>query len=98
MLKYDVTIDGHRVMALIDQFGQQLSRLYIDGEFCDIYDPFNYNPWKDDELWRGFHSPTWKTILVVHSSGKMESQYSLSFKYDPAETLCMTVYSVTGRS
>jgi hypothetical protein len=39
MVKYMVTIEGHRVVALIDQFGLELSRLYIDGEFCDIYDP-----------------------------------------------------------
>ena len=63
MLKYVVTIEGHRVVALIDQFGPELSRLYIDGEFCDIYDPNDFNPWKDDELWPGFFSPMWKTIL-----------------------------------
>ena len=44
MLKYAVTIEGHRVVALIDQFGLELSHFYIDGEFCDIYDPFIYNP------------------------------------------------------
>jgi hypothetical protein len=37
MLKYVVTIEGHQVVALIDQFGLELSRLYIDEEFCDIY-------------------------------------------------------------
>ena len=63
MLKYVVTIEGHQVVALIDQFGHQLSQLYIDEEFCDIYDPFISNPWKDDELGPGFWSPQWKTIL-----------------------------------
>jgi hypothetical protein len=63
MLKYVVTIEGHRVEALIDQFGFELSRFYIDGEFCDTYDPNTYNPWKDDELWPGLCSPEWKTIL-----------------------------------
>jgi hypothetical protein len=63
MVKYVVTIEGHQVVALIDQFGFERSRLYIDGEFCDIYDPFIYNPWKDDPLWPGLCSPTWKTIL-----------------------------------
>ena len=64
MAKYVVTIEGHRVAALIDQFGFELSRLYIDGEFCDTYDPFVLNPWKgDNDLWNGFYSPTWKTIL-----------------------------------
>jgi hypothetical protein len=63
MIKYEVTIEGHRVVALIDQFGRELSRLYIDEEFCDIYDPNVSNPWKDDELGPGFWSPQWKTIL-----------------------------------
>ena len=31
MLKYDVTIEGHKVVALIDQFGRELSRLYKIG-------------------------------------------------------------------
>ena len=39
VLRYEATIEGHRVVALIDQFGLELSRLYIDREFCDIYDP-----------------------------------------------------------
>jgi hypothetical protein len=64
MLKYELTIEGHRVVALIDQFGCELSRLYIDREFCDIYDPLIINPWKgEDEVAHGFFSPTWKSIL-----------------------------------
>jgi hypothetical protein len=64
MIEYVVTIEGHQVVALIDQFGFELSRLYIDGEFCDIYDPNVFNPWKEDNpLWPGFYSPKWKTIL-----------------------------------
>jgi hypothetical protein len=64
MIEYVVTIEGHRVVALIDQFGLELSRLYIDGEFCDIYDPSIINPWKgENDIWNGFWSPKWKTIL-----------------------------------
>jgi hypothetical protein len=74
MIEYVVTIEGHRVVALIDQFGRELSRFYIDGELCDTYDPNVFNPWKDDELWRGFHSPgTWKTILrgpIIREDGE----------------------------
>jgi hypothetical protein len=69
-----VTIEGHRVVALIDQFGVELSRLYIDGEFCDTYDANAYNPWKDDELWPGIWSPEWKTILrgpIVRRDGEI---------------------------
>jgi hypothetical protein len=73
-LKYEVTIEGHQVVALIDPFGRELSRLYIDEEFCDVYDPNAYNPWKDDGLWRGFHSPgSWKTILrgpIIRADGE----------------------------
>jgi hypothetical protein len=53
MFEYIVTIEGHRIVALIDQFGVELSRFYIDGELCDTYDADNFNPWKDDELWPG---------------------------------------------
>jgi hypothetical protein len=64
MIEYVVTIEGHQVVALIDQHGFEVSRFYIDGEFCDIYDPSLCNPWKEDTLaWHGFCSPTWKTIL-----------------------------------
>ena len=64
MIEYVVTIEGHQVVALIDQFGFEPSRVYIDGEFCDIYDPSIINPWKgDNDLWNGFWSPKWKTIL-----------------------------------
>ena len=65
MLKYVVTIEGHQVVALIDQFGRELSRLYIDRKFCDIYNPNAYNPWKDDPLWHGFHSPK----AIAHGAG-----------------------------
>jgi hypothetical protein len=73
MLKYFVTIEGHRVEALIDQFGFELCRFYIDEEFCDTYDPNIYNPWKDDELWPGLYSPKWKTILrgpIIREDGE----------------------------
>jgi hypothetical protein len=73
MFTYVVTIEGHRVVALIDQFGVELSRFYIDGEFCDTYDPNVVNPWKDDELCHGFWSPTWKTILrgpIIRADGE----------------------------
>jgi len=37
MFEYIVTIEAHRIVALIDQFGVELSRFYIDGELCDTY-------------------------------------------------------------
>jgi hypothetical protein len=73
MLKYVVTIEGHRVEALIDQFGFELSRFSIDGECCDTYDAKAYNPWKDDVLWPGLCSPRWKTILrgpIIREDGE----------------------------
>lgn len=72
MFEYIVTIESHRIVALIEQFGLDLCRFYIDGVLCDTYDADNFNPWKDDELWPGLCSPRWKTILrgpIIRADG-----------------------------
>jgi hypothetical protein len=72
MFEYVVTIEGHRVVVRLQNFGP--SHLYIDDELRDTYTPDGYNPWETYNLFgEGLFALKWKTILresIVRTDGQ----------------------------